>query len=107
MFTKILIANRGEIACRIMRTAALEAAPRRIRVNTIHPGPTDNAFQARVEDHLTRIVGRNATDMLNEMIPLGRHAAPDEIAKAVLFLASDDSSFTTGSTLVADGGMTA
>lgn len=91
----------------LMRSVAKEAAPRRIRVNTIHPGPTDNAFQARVEDHLTKIVGRNATDMLNEMIPLGRHAAPDEIAKAVLFLASDDSSFTTGSTLVADGGMTA
>ncbi len=90
-----------------MRSVAKEAAPRRIRVNTIHPGPTDNAFQARVEDHLTKIVGRNATEMLDEMIPLGRHAAPDEIAKAVLFLASDDSSFTTGSTLVADGGMTA
>lgn len=91
----------------LMRSVAKEAAPRRIRVNTIHPGPTDNAFQARVEDHLSKIVGRDATEMLNEVIPLGRHAAPDEIAKAVLFLASDDSSFTTGSTLAVDGGMTA
>jgi NAD(P)-dependent dehydrogenase (short-subunit alcohol dehydrogenase family) len=41
------------------------------------------------------------------MIPLGRHAAPEEIARAVLFLASDESSFLTGATIPVDGGMSA
>jgi NAD(P)-dependent dehydrogenase (short-subunit alcohol dehydrogenase family) len=45
--------------------------------------------------------------MLNEVIPLHRHARPDEIARSALFLASDQSSFTTGTTLMADGGMSA
>jgi len=43
--------------------------------------------------------------MLNEAIPLHRHAQPEEIARAVVFLASDQSSFTTGSMLMVDGGM--
>lgn len=91
----------------LMRCVAKELAPRRIRVNTLHPGPTDNSFQAGVEDHLTKVIGRDATAMFDSMIPLGRHAQPDEIARAALFLASDDSSFTTGSLLVVDGGMSA
>jgi NAD(P)-dependent dehydrogenase (short-subunit alcohol dehydrogenase family) len=91
----------------LMRCVAKELAPRRIRVNTIHPGPTDNAFQAGVEDHIGKVISRDATKFFNEMIPLGRHATPDEIARSVLYLASDQSSFTTGSTLVVDGGMSA
>jgi NAD(P)-dependent dehydrogenase (short-subunit alcohol dehydrogenase family) len=91
----------------LMRCLAKELAPRRIRVNTIHPGPVDNAFQATVEDDVSRIIGRNATEMFNGMIPLGRHAKAEEIAKAALFLASDQSSFTTGATLMVDGGMSA
>ena len=46
-------------------------------------------------------------DRLNQMIPLGRHARPDEVAKSVLFLASDQSSFSTGSVFMADGGFNA
>jgi NAD(P)-dependent dehydrogenase (short-subunit alcohol dehydrogenase family) len=91
----------------LMRCLAKELAPRRIRVNTIHPGPVDNAFQARVEGDVSRIIGRDATEMFNGMIPLGRHAKAEEIAKAALFLASDQSSFTTGATLMVDGGMSA
>lgn len=89
----------------LMRCLAKELAPRRIRVNTIHPGPIDNSFQLNVEAGLSSAVGRDATQMFNELIPLGRHARPEEVAKSVLYLASDQSSFTTGAMLMVDGGM--
>jgi NAD(P)-dependent dehydrogenase (short-subunit alcohol dehydrogenase family) len=89
----------------LMRAVAKEVAARRIRVNTIHPGPVDNAFQADVERELSNVLQRNATDFFDERIPLGRHATPEEVADSVLYLASSLSSFTTGSTLVVDGGM--
>lgn len=91
----------------LMRSVAKEVAARRIRVNTIHPGPTENAFQAGIEQQLSNILGRDATAFLDELIPLHRHAQPEEIARAVLFLASGQSSFVTGATLAVDGGMTA
>ncbi|MCW2533302.1 MAG: short-chain dehydrogenase [Blastococcus sp.] len=91
----------------LMRSVAKEAAPRRIRVNTIHPGPVANEFQAGIEERLTPVLGTDATAFFDQQIPLGRHARPEEIAKSVLYLASDQSSFTTGSTLVVDGGMSA
>jgi NAD(P)-dependent dehydrogenase (short-subunit alcohol dehydrogenase family) len=91
----------------LMRSVAKGAARRNIRVNTLHPGPIDNEFQLHIEQGISRLVGRDATAMLNEAIPLRRHAHPDEIARAALFLASDQSSFTTGATLMADGGMSA
>lgn len=89
----------------LMRTVAKEVAERRIRVNTVHPGPVDNSFQSGIETSLTGVIGTDATQMFNDLIPLGRHATPSEIAKSVLFLASDMSSFITGTTLVVDGGM--
>jgi NAD(P)-dependent dehydrogenase (short-subunit alcohol dehydrogenase family) len=75
----------------LMRSVAKEAAVRGIRVNTIHPGPVADDVPAA---H-------------NRQVPLGRHARPDEIARSVLYLASAQSSFTTGSTLVVDGGLSA
>ncbi len=91
----------------LMRSVAKEVAGRRIRVNTIHPGPTQNEFQAGIERHLGAVLGRDATAFLDELIPLHRHAQPREIARSVLFLASEQSSFVTGATLAVDGGMTA
>lgn len=91
----------------LMRCLAKELAPRRIRVNTIHPGPVDNAFQLSVEEGLGKEIGRDGTEFFNEIIPLGRHGSPDEIARSVLYLASDQSSFTTGAMLMVDGGMSA
>lgn len=89
----------------LMRTVAKEAARRRIRVNTLHPGPIDNAFQARIEENIGKMAGIDATRMLNEAIPLHRHAAPEEIARSALYLASDLSSFVTATILMADGGL--
>jgi NAD(P)-dependent dehydrogenase (short-subunit alcohol dehydrogenase family) len=89
----------------LMRTAAKEAAPRNIRVNTIHPGPIDNEFQHGFEVAITGAARAEAAKVFDALIPLGRHGTPEEVARVVLFLASDDSSFVTGSTLVVDGGM--
>ena len=89
----------------LMRTLAAELAPRAIRVNTIHPGPVDNEFQQRVEEAATGADRAAARAIFDALIPLGGHAAPDEIARAMVFLASDDSSFMTGATLPVDGGM--
>jgi NAD(P)-dependent dehydrogenase (short-subunit alcohol dehydrogenase family) len=89
----------------LMRCLAKELAQRAIRVNTIHPGPIDNDFQLDVEKGLGAAIGRDGTAFFNEMIPLGRHGTPEEIARSVLYLASDQSSFTTGAMLMVDGGM--
>ena len=93
----------------LMRSVAKGAARRGIRVNTLHPGPIDNQFQLNIEKGIGDLIGGgvDATKLLDEGIPLHRHARPDEIAQAALFLASDRSSFTTGTTLMADGGMSA
>lgn len=78
------------------RSIALEYATRNIRVNAICPGFID-----------TPILGDTDRSALIEATPMKRLGKPEEIAKAVLFLASDDSSFMTGSALVVDGGYTA
>ena len=92
-------ASKG--AVRLMtKSIAVQCAKDGIRCNSVHPGPVDTAMgHAAVpadvrEDRLSRI-------------PLGRFAQPSEVAGAVYFLASDDSSFITGSELVVDGGATA
>ena len=90
----------------LMRCLAKELAPRRIRVNTLHPGPIDNEFQTNSENDISKMTGVNATELFNSQIPLKRHGRPDEIANVALFLASDMSSFVTGVVMMADGGMT-
>lgn len=89
----------------LMRTVAKEAAARNIRVNVLAPGPIDNSFQLKIEERLTEVIGEDGTEFLNRVIPLGRHGRAEEIARSVLFLASDQSSFSTGSIFMADGGM--
>ncbi|HEX4409464.1 MAG TPA: SDR family oxidoreductase [Xanthobacteraceae bacterium] len=91
----------------LMRVLAKEAAGRRIRVNTLHPGPVENDFQLNVEKNLSGVLGRDATQFFDEIIPLKRHARAEEVARSVLYLASDASSFTTGSLLMVDGGLSA
>jgi NAD(P)-dependent dehydrogenase (short-subunit alcohol dehydrogenase family) len=89
----------------LMRVAAKEGAARGIRVNTIHPGPVDNAFQDAVERDATGAPTEEANKIFDSMIPLGRHARAEEIAAAVVYLASDESAFVTGMRFSLDGGM--
>jgi NAD(P)-dependent dehydrogenase (short-subunit alcohol dehydrogenase family) len=89
----------------LMRTAAKEMAPKGIRVNSIHPGPTDNDFQHAIEIEAVGAPREEASRVFDQMIPLARHATPDEIAQAVLFLAGDESAFMTGHALAVDGGL--
>ena len=79
------------------RTWANELAPKGIRVNVVSPEPTDTAMMAAASQEIR--------DALSNMIPLGRMGRPEGVAAAVLFLASDESSFTTGAELAVDGGM--
>jgi NAD(P)-dependent dehydrogenase (short-subunit alcohol dehydrogenase family) len=88
-----------------MRTAAKEVAGRGIRVNTIHPGPVDNAFQHRIETVATGEPEARAAEIFERMIPLGRHAGPEEIAALAVVLACDESRFMTGACVPIDGGM--
>jgi NAD(P)-dependent dehydrogenase (short-subunit alcohol dehydrogenase family) len=88
-----------------MRTAAKEMAGRGIRVNTVHPGPTDTQFQQDIEVSATGAPPDVAARIFEARIPLGRHACAEEIARSVLYLASQDSSFVTGAALSVDGGM--
>jgi NAD(P)-dependent dehydrogenase (short-subunit alcohol dehydrogenase family) len=89
----------------LMRSAAKEYAPRRIRVNTLHPGPTSTAFQDDIEMRATGKDQQEAAQIFDSMIPLGRHTTPEEIAQAALYLASDASAMVTAATFKVDGGM--
>lgn len=94
----------------LTKAAAMELAPSRIRVNSVHPGFIETDM---VADGLKGLaasigVGENAMrEMITQRHPLGHLGAPVDIANAVCFLASDDSSFMTGSEVVVDGGYTA
>jgi NAD(P)-dependent dehydrogenase (short-subunit alcohol dehydrogenase family) len=86
------------------RSMAAELKDRRIRVNTLSPGAIetpiiDSQFKTKEEADGLR-------EMFKQTTPLGRIGRAEEMAKAILFLASDDSSYTTGADLVADGGFT-
>jgi NAD(P)-dependent dehydrogenase (short-subunit alcohol dehydrogenase family) len=85
------------------RTWTTDLKARRIRVNAISPGTIDtpglNELLASSE------VGEQRRKMISNAVPLGRFGTPAEIAKAVVFLASDDASYVTGTELFVDGGL--
>jgi NAD(P)-dependent dehydrogenase (short-subunit alcohol dehydrogenase family) len=84
------------------RTWAVELGDRGVRVNVIVPGPTDTAgLRGLAADEAA---ADQFVERLGSVLPVGRAGRPEEIASAVLFLASDQSSFVTGSELFADGG---
>ncbi len=77
----------------LTKSVALDVAPLGIRVNSIHPG--------LIETDMTKNIPSDALK-----IPMGRSAKPDEVARLMLFLASDESSYSTGAEFVIDGGLT-
>ncbi len=85
----------------LTRNAALENAPHQIRVNCVCPGG--------INTRVSQILGRDDEDgfrkVMGDAHPLGRMGEPEEIANAILFLASDAASFITGASLVVDGGI--
>jgi len=98
-------ASKGGLV-QLTRAMALDCAPHQIRVNAICPGhtrtPMGDGFVAAQADPEAFV-----NEFINVQHPIGRMAEAEEVAQAVLFLASEDSSFITGSILAADGGYTA
>ena len=84
------------------RTWTMDLKDRRIRVNAVSPGPIETPGLKQLL--ASSDVGAQRANALSSGVPLGRLGRPDEIAKAVVFLASDDSSFVTGTELFVDGG---
>ena len=82
-----------------MRTLAVELVPHNITVNNVVPGAIETPMDAPLEANPEEM-----KELLSE-IPLGRMGKPEEVANLALFLASDDSSYVTGSTMFVDGGM--
>ncbi len=98
-------ASKGGLV-QLTKAMALDCAPLHIRVNAVCPGhtrtPMGNGFIAAQPDPAAFV-----KEFINVQHPIGRMAEPEEVARAVLFLASDDASFVTGSILAVDGGYTA
>ena len=85
------------------RTWTADLKDRRIRVNAVSPGPIDTPG---LSDLLASSeTGQQRSKMISSTVPLGRRGTPDEVAKAVVFLASDDSSYIKGTELFVDGGL--
>ncbi len=91
----------------LSQATALDYGAQKIRVNVVCPGPIRTEMLEHAMADMAKALDSDVAGALNEMtkfIPLHRPATPDEVSGAVVFLASDDSSFVTGSTIVVDGG---
>jgi NAD(P)-dependent dehydrogenase (short-subunit alcohol dehydrogenase family) len=91
----------------LMRTAALEGAADNIRVNTVNPSPIATPMMEAMEDMNGVAADRRNADALADGTPLKRYGKPEEVARMMLFLASEDSSFSTGGVYMVDGGVSA
>jgi 2-keto-3-deoxy-L-fuconate dehydrogenase len=94
-------ASKGAVIA-LTRALAIDHVADGVRVNAVCPGTVDSPWVRRLVDD----VGESL-DALRSRQPMGRLGAPDEIAAAVLYLASDDAAFVTGTAFVIDGGLTA
>jgi NAD(P)-dependent dehydrogenase (short-subunit alcohol dehydrogenase family) len=90
----------------LARTAAIDLAQSGIRVNSVHPGLVDTQMMQIVEDNVGAVDRQAARAAFNAFVPLGRYAAPAEIAHVAAFLLSDQASYVTGAGYIVDGGFT-
>lgn len=98
--------TKGAIG-QLTKSTAIDYAPFNIRVNCICPGTINTPLLHKAVDHFSAISGTPAPEVytaLDKVQPMGRIGLPEEIAKSVAFLLSDESSFTTGSLFAVDGG---
>jgi NAD(P)-dependent dehydrogenase (short-subunit alcohol dehydrogenase family) len=86
----------------LTRHLAAEGAPHGVRVNAISPGPVVTPVNPDLFDPESEM-----SQLINSIVPLGRAAQPEEVARCALFLASDDASYVTGAELIVDGGLAA
>jgi len=91
----------------LVKTAAAELGESRIRVNAIGPGPIDNRMIASIEEQLSPDEPGAIRDMMETLIPMSRYGTEQEVANMALFLASDESTYCTGSIHMVDGGFIA
>lgn len=94
----------------LMRSMAKELASHNIRVNTVNPSPVDGRMITSLNVGIADLLDADKDELVTAakaQIPLQRYGQPEEIAKVMLFLASDDASWVTGSVYMADGGNTA
>jgi len=91
----------------LMKSAAREFAHHAIRVNTVNPSPVETRMMRSLEEGMAPGAAQQAKARMEASIPLGRYAEPEDIARVMLFLASDDAEFVSGSVYMADGGSTA
>ncbi|MCA1040882.1 SDR family oxidoreductase [Bacillus infantis] len=91
----------------LTKVAALEAAPFNVRVNSIHPSPVNTRMMRSLEAGFAPDNAEGAQEQFAQGIPLGRYGESEDIASLVVFLASDNSRFITGSQYRIDGGMAA
>jgi NAD(P)-dependent dehydrogenase (short-subunit alcohol dehydrogenase family) len=91
----------------LMKSAAKEGAANNIRVNTVNPSPVETRMMRSIEEGFAPGAGEAMKKQMVASIPMGRYAEPSDIARVMLFLASDDSGFVTGSVYMADGGSVA
>ena len=103
--------NASKGAVRLMtKSAALEYAPMKVRVNSVHPGIIDTPMMSEAAKAIEAVTGQGGNAIRTQFAsrhPLGRMGRDVDVANAVAFLASDAAAFVTGSELVVDGGMTA
>ncbi|HAL41198.1 MAG TPA: oxidoreductase [Gammaproteobacteria bacterium] len=91
----------------LMRSAARELAGDGIRVNTVNPSQTETRMMRSLEQGMNPDDPQRAQALMTANIPLQRYGQPEDVASVMLFLASDDASFITGSSYMADGGSSA
>lgn len=89
----------------LTKTAALEGASSNVRVNSIHPSPVEGRMMRSLEEGMNPGGGEEVKQKQMSAIPLQRYAESEDIAKLVLFLASEDSQFISGAQYRVDGGM--